>query len=115
MRQIAPDARRLTSCWHALKQQMCQSIPSVMGAHMTQHHFGSCRITQAGLVSDWYDLRSCLAGCIGGMMSIGSMNMKLHMKVVDGNRFRIRKVSGAPSSIVASDGRNVDIDISELR
>ncbi|KAH9956291.1 Pleckstrin homology domain-containing protein [Russula dissimulans] len=66
-------------------------------------------------VNDWYDLRSCLAGCIGGMMSIGSMNMKLHMKVVDGNRFRIRKVSGAPSSIVASDGRNVDIDISELR
>ena len=64
-------------------------------------------------VNDWYDLRSCLAGCIGGMMSIGSMNMKLHMKVVDGNRFRIRKVSG--SSIVASDGRNVDVDIGELR
>ena len=66
-------------------------------------------------VNDWYDLRSCLAGCIGGMMSIGSMNMKLHMKVVDGNRFRIRKVSGGPSSIVASDGRNVDVDIGELR
>jgi hypothetical protein len=41
--------------------------------------------------------------------------MKLHMKVVDGNRFRIRKVSGGPSSIVASDGRNVDVDIGELR
>ena len=66
-------------------------------------------------VSDWYDLRSCLAGCIGGMMSIGSMNMKLHLKVVDGNRFRIRKASGGPSSIVASDGRNVDVDVGELR
>jgi hypothetical protein len=66
-------------------------------------------------VNDWYDLRGCLAGCIGGMMSIGSMNMKLHMKVVDGNRFRIRKLSGGPSSIVASDGRNVDVDIGELR
>lgn len=66
-------------------------------------------------VNDWYDLRSCLAGCIGGMMSIGSMNMKLHMKVVDGNRFRIRKVAGGPSSIVAADGRNVDVDIGELR
>ncbi|KAI0266481.1 Pleckstrin homology domain-containing protein [Gloeopeniophorella convolvens] len=66
-------------------------------------------------VNDWYDLRSCLAGCIGGMMSIGSMNMKLHMKIVDGNRFRIRKVSGGPSSIVASDGRNVDVDVGELR
>ncbi|TFY58718.1 hypothetical protein EVG20_g8046 [Dentipellis fragilis] len=66
-------------------------------------------------VKDWYDLRDCLAGCIGGMMSIGSMNMKLHMKIVDGNRFRIRKVSGGPPSIVASDGRNVDVDIGELR
>jgi len=43
------------------------------------------------------------------------MNMKLHLKVVDGNRFRIRKASGGPSSIVASDGRNVDIDVGELR
>jgi hypothetical protein len=66
-------------------------------------------------VNDWYDLRSCLAGCIGGMMSIGSMNMKLHLKVVEGNRFRIRKASGGPSSIVASDGRNVDVDVGELR
>ncbi|KAI0060210.1 hypothetical protein BV25DRAFT_967949 [Artomyces pyxidatus] len=66
-------------------------------------------------VKDWYDLRDCLAGCIGGMMSIGSLNMKLHMKIVDGNRFRIRKVSGGPSSIVASDGRNVDVDVGELR
>jgi hypothetical protein len=49
------------------------------------------------------------------MMSIGTMNMKLHMKVVDGNRFRIRKASGGPSSIVASDGRNVDVDVGELR
>ncbi|EIM86591.1 uncharacterized protein STEHIDRAFT_79088 [Stereum hirsutum FP-91666 SS1] len=66
-------------------------------------------------VKDWYDLRDCLAGCVGGMMSIGSMSMKLHMKIVDGNRFRIRKVSGGPSSIVASDGRHVDVDVGELR
>lgn len=66
-------------------------------------------------VKDWYDLRDCLAGCVGGMMSIGSMNMKLHMKIVDGTRFRIRKVSGGPSSIVASDGRHVDVEVGELR
>ncbi|KAG2756711.1 hypothetical protein P692DRAFT_201699145, partial [Suillus brevipes Sb2] len=41
-------------------------------------------------VKDWYDLRSCLAGCVGGMMSIGLLNMKLHMKIVDGQRFRKR-------------------------
>ncbi|KAJ7066633.1 Pleckstrin homology domain-containing protein [Mycena amicta] len=66
-------------------------------------------------VKDWYDLRDCVAGCVGGMMSIGLMGMKLHMKVVDGLRFRIRKVSGGPSSILASDGQNVDVDVGELR
>lgn len=66
-------------------------------------------------VKDWYDLRDCVAGCVGGMMSIGLLNMKLHMKIVDGRRFRIRKVSGGPSSILASDGQNVDVDIGELR
>ncbi|KAG6854270.1 hypothetical protein C0991_008963 [Blastosporella zonata] len=66
-------------------------------------------------VKDWYDLRDCVAGCVGGMISIGLLNMKLHMKVVDGHRFRIRKVSGGPSSILASDGQNVDVDVGELR
>jgi len=66
-------------------------------------------------VKDWYDLRDCLAGCIGGMMSIGLLHMKMHMKVVDGRRFRIRKVSGGPSSIVSSDGHDVDVDVGELR
>jgi hypothetical protein len=66
-------------------------------------------------VKDWYDLRDCIAGCVGGMMSIGLLNMKLHMKIVDSQRFRIRKVSGGPSSILASDGQNVDVDVGELR
>lgn len=66
-------------------------------------------------VKDWYDLRDCLAGCVGGMMSIGVTNMKLHMKIVDGHRFRIRKVSGAPNAILASDGRDVDVELGELR
>jgi hypothetical protein len=66
-------------------------------------------------VKDWYDLRDCIAGCIGAMMSIGLLNMKLHVKIVDGQRFRIRKVSGGPSSILSSDGQNVDVDVGELR
>lgn len=66
-------------------------------------------------MKDWYDLRDCLAGCLGGMMSIGLLNMKIHMKIVDGRRFRIRKVSGGPSTIVASAGHDVDVDIGELR
>ena len=66
-------------------------------------------------VKDWYDLRDCLAGCIGGMMSIGLANMKLHLKIVDGNRFRIRKISGGPLAILSSDGRDVDVEVGELR
>lgn len=66
-------------------------------------------------VKDWYDLQDCIAGCVGGMMSIGLLNMKLHMKIVDSQRFRIRKVSGGPTSILASDGQNVDVDVGELR
>lgn len=48
-------------------------------------------------------------------MSIGIHNMKLHLKIVDGHRFRIRKVSGGPTAIVASDGRDVDIEVGEVR
>lgn len=66
-------------------------------------------------VKDWYDLRDCLAGCIGGMMSIGLLHMKLHMKIVDGQRFRIRKISGGPMAILSSDGRDVDVELGELR
>ena len=66
-------------------------------------------------VKDWYDLRDCLAGCIGGMMSIGLLNMKMHIKIVDGQRFRIRKISGGPSAILSSDGRDVDMDVGEVR
>jgi hypothetical protein len=66
-------------------------------------------------VKDWYDLRDCVAGCVGGIMSIGLSNMKLHMKIVDSHRFRIRKVSGGPSHILASDGQNVDVEVGELR
>lgn len=66
-------------------------------------------------VKDWYDLQDCIAGCVGGMMSIGLLNTKLHMKIVDFQRFRVRKVSGGPTSILSSDGQNVDVDVGELR
>ncbi|KAJ3491646.1 hypothetical protein NLI96_g560 [Meripilus lineatus] len=65
-------------------------------------------------VKDWYDLRDCLAGCIGGMMSIGISGMKMHIKIVDGQRFRIRKISGGPSAILSSDGRDVDVEVGEV-
>ncbi|KZT55808.1 hypothetical protein CALCODRAFT_436594 [Calocera cornea HHB12733] len=66
-------------------------------------------------IKDWYDLRECLAGLLGGFFSMGLLNMKLHLKVVDGTRFRIRKVAGGPLTVVSSTGRDVDVEIGELR
>jgi len=42
-------------------------------------------------------------------------NVKLHLRVVDNVLFRMRKISGAPQAIVASDGRDVHVEIGELR
>ncbi|KAF9648856.1 hypothetical protein BDM02DRAFT_3095631 [Thelephora ganbajun] len=66
-------------------------------------------------VKDWYDLQGCIAGCVGGMMSIALRDMKLHLKIVDGQQFKIRKLSGGPTSILHSDGRDVDVELGELR
>jgi hypothetical protein len=66
-------------------------------------------------VRDWYGLQTCIAGCVGGMLSIGLVNMKLHLKIVEGSHFAVRKVSGGPNAILSSDGKHVDIDMGELR
>jgi len=66
-------------------------------------------------VKDWYDLQDCVAGCVGGMMSIGLLNVKLRLKVVDSYHFKIRKVSGCPQFVLSADGQNVDVDVGELR
>jgi hypothetical protein len=71
-----------------------------------------CRYT---FVREWYQLRDCLAGCIGGMLSIATTNLKLHVSVPERRWFRIRKVAGVPNAIVSSDGKDVDIDLGELR
>jgi hypothetical protein len=49
------------------------------------------------------------------MLSIGLLSNDVHVKIVDGQRFCIRKVSGGPSSILSMDGHNVDINFGELR
>jgi hypothetical protein len=65
-------------------------------------------------VKEWYDLRDTLAGVVGGLMSIALTNMKLHLNSAE-NDFKITKVSGTVSAIVSHDGKNVDIELGELR
>lgn len=114
---------------HTRRAQLDLVLARAEAANMPIHSFGYGRSHEPSsiwlmssstkgtytYVKDWYDLRDCVAGCVGGMMSIGLLNMRLHMRVVDGHRFRVRKVSGGPSAIVASDGQNVDVDVGELR
>ena len=65
-------------------------------------------------VKEWYDLRDSLAGVVGGLMSIALTNMKLHLNCAD-NDFRITKVSGTVQAMVSQDGKDVDIELKELR
>ena len=65
-------------------------------------------------VREWYHLRDTLAGVVGGMMSIAVTNMKLHLDCQD-NQFKVLKVSGSNSAIVSQSGKDVDVELRELR
>jgi len=64
---------------------------------------------------EFYDLRDGLAGIVGGILSIAASNVKLHISVPESRWVRIRKVAGATHAIVSSEGKDVDINIGELR
>ncbi|SPO29596.1 related to CDC24 - Guanine nucleotide exchange factor (GEF or GDP-release factor) [Ustilago trichophora] len=66
-------------------------------------------------VREWYQLRECLAGCLGSTMSVALTDVKVHIGVPQDNCFRIRKIAGLPGAIIASSGKDVDIDIGEIK
>lgn len=66
-------------------------------------------------VREWFQLRECVAGCIGSLMSIALDQVKLHISVPGDNHFRVRKVAGLQGAIVSSSGKDVDIELGELR
>lgn len=49
------------------------------------------------------------------MLSIAATNVRLHISVPERRWFRIRKVAGTSGAIVSADGKDVDIDVGELR
>ena len=65
-------------------------------------------------VKEWYHLRNTLAGVIGGLLSIALTNMKLHLSCQE-NDFKVTKISGSADAIVSISGKDVDIDLHELR
>ncbi|KAG9095970.1 hypothetical protein FS749_009344, partial [Ceratobasidium sp. UAMH 11750] len=110
------------------KPQMDLLMARTEAANLPIHSFGFGRSHDPGplwlisnatggsytFVRDWYELRDCVAGCVGGMMSIGVMNLRMHAKVLDDARFRIRKVAGVSGAVVARDGMNVDVVLGAL-
>ena len=65
-------------------------------------------------VKEWYHLRDSLAGVVGGLMSIAITNMKLHLDCRE-NDSRVTKISGSSQAIVSANGKDVDIELRELR
>lgn len=66
-------------------------------------------------VREWFQLRECVAGCIGSLMSVALDQVKLHISLPGDNHFRVRKVAGLQGAIVSSSGKDVDIELGELR
>ncbi|CEH19417.1 CALCIUM-ACTIVATED CHLORIDE CHANNEL REGULATOR [Ceraceosorus bombacis] len=66
-------------------------------------------------VREWYQLRECIAGCVGSLMSVASTDVRLHISVPSDNHFRVRKVAGPQGAIVSATGKDVDLELGELR
>ncbi|UZJ54962.1 hypothetical protein CBS101457_004282 [Exobasidium rhododendri] len=66
-------------------------------------------------IKEWYQLRECIAGCIGSMMSIALVDVKLHISVPSDNYFKVRKLTGPSGAIISSSGKDVDIELGEVR
>ncbi len=59
-------------------------------------------------------LPDCVAGVSGGMLSIAITNMKIHLSCQE-SKFKCRKVSGEHQNVVSTDGKDIDIELRELR
>lgn len=66
-------------------------------------------------VKEWYQLRECVTGCVGSLMSVALVDVRLHISVPMDNHFKVRKVSGPTGAIVSSTGKDVDLELGELR
>jgi hypothetical protein len=61
-----------------------------------------------------FRLTDCVAGVMGGMLSVALTNMKIHLSCQE-STFKCRRVSGDPQNVVSADGKDIDIDLRELR
>jgi hypothetical protein len=65
-------------------------------------------------VKEWYDLQNAMAGVLGGLMSIAITNMRLHLTCSD-NEYKVARVAGVSESIVSQGGKEVEVELKEMR
>lgn len=66
-------------------------------------------------VKEWYQLRECIAGCVGSLMSTALDQVKIYVSVPGDNHFKVKRVSGPTGAIISSTGKEVDLELGELR
>lgn len=66
-------------------------------------------------VKEWTALRDCVAGCLGSLMSLSHQNARLKLRLPDDVKARFDKVQGALKVIKRAGGREVDVELGDLR
>ncbi|RDA92979.1 hypothetical protein CP533_5544 [Ophiocordyceps camponoti-saundersi (nom. inval.)] len=66
-------------------------------------------------VKDWWMLRECLAGCLGGMQTLSHQNAKLKLKLPEGSPAKFHKISGALQITKRATGRDAEANLGDLR
>ena len=75
---------------------------------ISNHTFGTYTF-----VREWYDLRDTVAGLLGGMMSIAMTKFNLHLSCQA--EFKVLKTAGSSHSLIGQNGKEVDLELRELR
>ncbi|PLW22557.1 hypothetical protein PCASD_16137 [Puccinia coronata f. sp. avenae] len=65
-------------------------------------------------VREHNSIKDAIAGCIGGMLSVGMSNARVKINIGEKKWFKMKKVSGI-SHVISSDGQHADLEIGQLR
>ncbi|KAI7936050.1 hypothetical protein MJO29_015353 [Puccinia striiformis f. sp. tritici] len=65
-------------------------------------------------VRDYHSIKEAIAGCIGGMLSVGMSNARVSINVSENKWFKVKKISGI-SHLISSDGQHADLELGQMR
>ncbi|WAR63986.1 hypothetical protein PtB15_16B145 [Puccinia triticina] len=65
-------------------------------------------------VRDHQSIKEAIAGCVGGMLSVGMSNARVSIGIAEPKWFKMKKVSGI-THVISSDGQHADLELGQLR